>query len=169
VEDAAQALKSAVNTTANSLFPDKMRIRYNGRIGASIRSVAGADLVQGVLGVRFIPAAAPNQELSVDERGSQVSVDDGEDEPSASFVVTVVSGSGLESYPRSRAVSVPIDETSETFEFTLVREQALTGELEVVGTAPAARSVLIDVSQAGRTVQLLELPITEMQGRDSIR
>jgi len=158
VEDAAQALKSAIDTKATGLFADRVRSRYNGKIGASIRSADGAELVQGILGLRFIPSDAA-ESFESGERTVQVLVDDGEDAPSADFVLTVVCGVGLESYPRSRAVNVSTGEASEKFEFTLVRESAEDDASDAQSPDRGARNVLIDISQAGRTIAVMEVPV----------
>jgi hypothetical protein len=158
VEGTAQALKSAIATRTAGLFAVPVRSRYNGKIGASVRGADGADLVQGILGVRFIPGGAA-EKFEPGEQTVQVLVDDGEDAPSADFVVTVVCGPGLDSYPRSRAVSVPVGKASEKFEFTLVREPAEAESADAPSADRGARSALIDVSQAGHTIAVMEVPV----------
>lgn len=157
--DAAETLESAITTTAGTLFSEATRTRYDGRIAASIRSSEGITFVQGILGVRFIPSAT-DQDLDDGEHSAQIRVEDGEEGPWANFVITVVSGSALESFPRSRSVKVPTDQVSDKFEFTIVHEPTteVQGD-QVEATSQLGRSILIDVTQAGRTVQLLEIPM----------
>ncbi len=78
----------------------------------------------------------------------------------ASFVVTVAGSMDLEAFPRRQLVEAPVHGRSELYRFTLVRPERLRTPMEEpeMGAATPIRTVLlVDISMAGRTVQVLEL------------
>ena len=66
-----------------------------------------------------------------------------------------VSEARLTAFPRSTRVLVPLKAPSDGFEFALVEESLQSAEER--GSEAKISSILIDVSQAGRTIQLVEL------------
>lgn len=159
VTDAAAGLQSSLSTLVRTA-KQAQRVRYDGRVLARFRP-AEADMVRGVLEVRFVPHH--RVPISEEEGASaQVLVQEGAVTNRAEFLLTVVAGKHLESLPRSRVVTVPVQSTSESFEFTLVQRMTEYDSREV---KPSIRSnlhefpvnVLLDVSQAGKTVALLEV------------
>jgi hypothetical protein len=101
--------------------------------------------------------------------------EDGLDADEVPFDVAVLTAEGLDAYPRSQAVRVPVDEPSELIEFTVTRDRASANsaqeseigqaEIEISSQPQTSQrtlpdsSILVDVSQASRSLQLLELRV----------
>ncbi|MGW4528806.1 hypothetical protein [Amycolatopsis sp. NPDC004378] len=112
-------------------------------------------------------AASPRPAASTSAR---VTVQGGDDAGAAPFTVTMFS-SDLAIVPVRAEIRAPRDAAAEPIEFTVLR----TSELDAVRSAKSAPEptrknsalILIDLSQAGTTVQLMELDTSVSQlGRD---
>jgi hypothetical protein len=108
-----------------------------------------------VMPLEAIPAAEREVEPQTARR-ARVLLQGGRDAPVVPFAISVISGS-LDVQPTQGILAAPSDGISETLEFTLLKpqstEQAETGPIE-------SAAVLIDVSQAGRTVTLFEMEVS---------
>ncbi|MBO3752517.1 hypothetical protein J5X84_41220 [Streptosporangiaceae bacterium NEAU-GS5] len=149
---AVEVIDTAVNADAASL-----RVRYNGRVAATFKAPPGElELVRGSLVVQFFAGVEGNTHLY----SAQILAEEGAEAPTAIFLVTVVTGSGIDAYPRSRVVEVPTDGPSQPFEFTIIRDTYATTDRDEPRPGALAGSALIDVAQAAHTLQLLEVPLS---------
>jgi hypothetical protein len=128
---------------------------YSGSVLVQIKRQTGINLV-GRLSIAFVPddlrRALSNEVDSV----ARIVVSGGEDRDVVEFVVSVVTQS-IEAYPRRVTVAAPAHKSSEPVEISLLRSaddqsRSLPG------------SVLLDISQAGRTVQIVEIGLGAIEG-----
>jgi hypothetical protein len=101
----------------------------------------------------------PKQEVRVLMQG-------GKDADRVPFAVSVISGA-FDVQPHRLVLAAPSEGTSETLEFTLLNPQPTEGDKDSVtreaqssDSEPSTAAVLIDVSQAGQTIQLLEMEVS---------
>lgn len=117
-------------------------------------------LVIGTITGQLLPRSLVLGEQMPQTDLARLLVQGGEDRPSVDFLITVVGTSHLSAYPRSSLISAPIDDRSDEFEFSLVREDILVeARDERWEVSRASDVILLDVSQGGRTFQLVELPL----------
>ncbi|SKT79080.1 hypothetical protein [Mycobacteroides abscessus] len=153
--------------------------RYSGRVVARLQNAGESGLVAAKLVVAFLPERAYSRGIfrrqgkwavdvdkPVEDRSSpgesrkseigygvgQIIVEDGQKLSRAEFVVTVVPGTGYESLPKSRIVTIPSREPSIDYEFTIVRRSDESRPAHVRGKP----QVVVDVAQRGRTICLLQ-------------
>lgn len=138
---------------------------YDGEIRARLSLYPGASSVIGRLTCQFRSAEATAREdlASSDGTGAIVQIQ-GEELDPVEFVVKamVVSGERVTVFPRVVTVYAPVSGPSEPFEFALVAESPESGGKSTVQADKG--TMLIDVSQAGRTIQIMELDISYRQG-----
>lgn len=135
---------------------------YDGEIRARLSLSPGASSVIGRLMCQFRSAEAAAREDLASSEGTRARVRiQGEELDPVDFVVKamVVSGERVTVFPRVVTVYAPVSGASEPFEFALVTENP-----ESVGKSAGQAdkgTMLVDVSQAGRTIQILELDMSD--------
>lgn len=141
-------------------------INYDGHLFYAAQSEKTNSIIAARLVGHFIPSEhgrPSDRDTDDDWTSAQIIVEDGVDAPVAEFVVSALVDQ-LTPFPRSVAVQCPLDRPSHRFEIALTRMETLTGDRNTStfsGDEGAPRSVpvLIDVSQSGRTLQILEVPV----------
>ncbi len=142
--------------------------QYNGTVRLRFSPEDGDGIVLGSLCIVFVPAARANSD---DDQGwvtGPIRVDEGELADEASFAVSVIVETGLAAFPRSRELTVPVAEVSDMYDFTIVRDVAPTDAEGGSASWPTAPTLLVDIGQAGRTVQLIELPASGKNAPESV-
>jgi uncharacterized protein DUF4231 len=147
---------------------------YDGEIVATLEWSPDASSVIGRLRCHFRSAVgleAAEDRLLPGGEGTRPAIVriQGEDVDPVEFVVKamVVSGGRVTAFPRVVTVYAPVNGRSETFEFALVAEGP---EPDGTATEPAGKgAVLVDISQAGRTIQFLELEMMRERRTSSPR
>ncbi|MER6031682.1 hypothetical protein [Streptomyces sp. NPDC001851] len=127
------------------------RYNYRGRVAIEVKAARGSQLLLGTLVVTFIPEAVSDA-CEYDVSGG-LRVEDGSESEEVPFEISILEGGLLEVYPDSLAVKVPAAKKSQPIEFTVTRpreQQPIPGE-------SSQYALLVDVSQAGRSLQLLEI------------
>ena len=134
-------------------------VNYQGRVYAELNPAHNEQLVRGRLVVWFA-AKGKSQAQEAGRAQDQIAnapiiIEGGSRKASAEFVVTVLGTSTTTPFPRRQLIVAPADAESERYEFTLVQEG--TGDEGGSAGQPPPGPVLIDVSQSGRTVSVLEV------------
>jgi hypothetical protein len=139
-------------------------VNYDGYVWADFALADERGLIVGHLMGQFIPRTLLQDRGYRPDRRPQarVLVQGGEERDAAQFIVSVVGGAQIAGYPRRINVTAPVDRESEVFEFTLVREEIEGARDEKGEATPEPKdlegaAVLVDISQGGRTIQLLEV------------
>jgi hypothetical protein len=142
-------------------------VNYDGYLDISAKPAVEQGLVLGRLQGKFAPRqedkTAPE---AAGEKRSRILIQGGAEQDTVPFVLSIVGNSAVSGYPRRMTVQAPADRSSEVFEFTLVREAEET-EADGDRNAPDQGervTVLLDVSQGGRTIQLVELGLNISAG-----
>ncbi len=134
-------------------------VNYQGRVYAELNPAQNEQLVRGRLVVWFAAKGkSPAQEAGQAQdqiANAPIIIEGGSRKASAEFVVTVLGTSTTTPFPRRQLIVAPADAESERYEFTLVQEG--TGDEGGSAAQQPLGPVLIDVSQSGRTVSVLEV------------
>lgn len=140
---------------------------YEGEIRVLPSMMADASTIVCRLDCRFYAdgsETAGGESDNITTRAS-VRIQGGQETDPVEFSVKVMSVSGerLTAFPRVAQVYAPTNGISEPFEFALAREDTAGGD---AGPAIFTEGVLlVDVSQAGRTIQILEMKVPPRTGQ----
>jgi hypothetical protein len=166
--DRRSLLQAAVADVVGVVSP--VAFKYNGDVLAWFSPAAERGRLAGSLMVAFVPREKKPPKESMNATTGPVRIDEGSSADVVPFEVSVLTPPDFGAYPRSRVLQVPASKPSDQYEFTIVRESGDSAESKPmsqrrsVGRSTAAAvavpTVLLDVSQGGRTVQLLEIPMT---------
>jgi hypothetical protein len=130
----------------------RRRYNYKGRVLLEAKTVRRTGLHLSTLSLTFVPDSVRVDQHA--DTAGPVRVEDGTDAGEVPFEIAILSTGAVDAYPRSLAVKVPADRASDPVEFTLTLPAAGTDS----GAADSpAGTVLVDISQAGRSLQLLEI------------
>lgn len=143
---------------------------YDGEIHAHLSFSPGASSVIGRLACQFHSAEVAAREDLAGSEGTRAIVRiQGEEVDPVEFVVKamVVAGERITVFPRVVTVYVPVSGVSESFEFALVAESPEPADKPAAPDGKGA--MLVDVSQAGRTIQILELEMAAYRRSTSSR
>jgi hypothetical protein len=134
--------------------------RYTGRVLVAVDTTHAQTLVVGSLLVRFVPQGTESPHSTVGSSREWTSgalqISEGATTDFVSFDLSVIPDNALTSVPRAREVTVPASAVSEVYEFTL----ALDSANRTVAADSTPSVVLLSVAQGGRTVQLIEIPVS---------
>lgn len=148
-------LQAALTQIEEEVVGTRKSRRYNGSVHARFQPAAGhRERVLGSLQIVFVPAHV-GREPSEGWLKGPVRIDDGEPAAEVPFEVAVIADTQVVAYPRMREVIAPAAAASDQDEVTLARAEAPSVE----ATVASPSTVLVDIAQAGRTVQLLEIPL----------
>jgi hypothetical protein len=172
------ARPQAIDPAMENRFLPQARTNWSGKVLASARRVDG-DVMVGELKVWFEPKTVhSNKELTSVVAPPEVSstpliIQDGGEGTHAEFVITISGGEEMSVFPRRQVARVPTDTASEEYIFKLLASGGMksreasgstTGETragESAGPVVEAMTrinhpILVDISMAGRTVQVIE-------------
>jgi len=192
-----QTILGAVLQHAHSEITASESHKYNGTIFVQFKTNDSAGRVAGAVTISFVPdELSATHEKPLGAISGPIRVDEGIASDSVPFDVGILAPAGFSAFPRTRSVSIPATQSSDSYSFTLVRDgQAETPDSDaeaapasgsqvagIVSPTPAVgvpvntpllevppkgRSsnpssdvVVIDISQSGRTIQLVEVPMT---------
>lgn len=163
-DDKETLLGTAISEISGRVGPSL--VNYNGRVYARLTSTEDEQLIRGRLVVWFSTKAA----AEIRGANAPIIIEGGSNKPNAEFVVTILGTSATTPFPRRQLALAPTRGESERYEFTLVQDRTEDEGLTVTvdsATEPHSGSnrqpplgpMLIDVSQGGRTVQVLEVSL----------
>ncbi|MDI9978808.1 hypothetical protein [Rhodococcus sp. IEGM 1307] len=164
------ALESRFTTPAST------RTNWSGDVVISADGAKG-DVVVGEIRVRFEPKLLPKPGYNGPRREAReksavalsrtpLRIEDGNDGTHAEFVITVSGGSGRSAFPRRQVARVPTDKVSPEYLFKLItddmdRDAPRHGEEQIEERSiNTSGPILVDISMAGRTVQVVETHLT---------
>ena len=137
---------------------------YEGGIHVRLSIIPGASSIVGRLICQFSSSGVANDGLPDGIRAeANVRIQGDEIDP-VEFSVKVLSVSGrrLTAFPRVARVHAPVSGVSEPFEFALVAEEVQANDQ--ISVTSDKDALLVDISQAGRTVQIIEIAVPPTQG-----
>ena len=158
-DDKETLLGTAISEISGRTVPSV--VNYRGKVFATLRPADNEQLVRGRLVVWFSAKPEPPQPAS-DAKASDAQVasapiiiEGGSRKARAEFAVTALGTGTTTAFPRRQLAVAPTDAESERYEFTLVQEGIPDG-IDAPSQPPLG-PMLIDVSQSGRTVMVLEV------------
>jgi hypothetical protein len=163
-EDKETLLGTAISEISGRVGPSV--VNYRGKVCATLTPATNEQLVRGRLEVWFSTKSEPTQPAphakasDAKASGAQVAsapiiIEGGSRKARAEFAVTVLGTSTTTAFPRRQLAVAPTDGESEKYEFTLVQEGP--GDAGDASRLPPLGPMLIDVSQSGRTIMVLEV------------
>jgi hypothetical protein len=158
-DDKETLLGTAISEISGRTVPSV--VNYQGTVFATLEPADNKQLVRGRLVVWFSAkpeppdAASDTKAPDAQVASAPIIIEGGSRKARAEFAVTALGTSTTTAFPRRQLVVVPTDAESERYEFTLVQDGTLDGTDPP--TLPPLGPVLIDVSQSGRTVMVLEV------------
>lgn len=153
------AVVTALGQLDEQLFGRPLQ-NYDGFLAATWHAPEPDSSLGGKVRVRFVPRVGPGEDLpdhSLNDESAtvrahaRVLVQGGADVEEAVFSLSVMHR-GLEAYPRRVLVHAPVGELSEQIEFTTMAAETSADADEGVPDV-----ALVEVSQEGQTIQLVEL------------
>jgi hypothetical protein len=152
---------SMVTGDPDALGHRPARVNYRGTVGALLHPLAGSGFLLGRLEIRFWPQGVEGPPITT---SGPVSVQDGTDAEHATFELTLLVDGRIDVYPRTQTARVPVRHMSEAFTFTLTRGQPDAALLPSEASRQGASAVLLDISQGGRSLQVLEINQLPVRG-----
>ena len=158
-EDKETLLGTAISEISGRVGPSV--VNYQGKVFATLKPTDNEHLVRGRLTVWFSAKPEPTQSVpdakasDAQAASAPIIIEGGSRKARTEFAVTVLGTGAITAFPRRQLAVAPTDDESEKYEFTLVQEGS--GEASDAPSLPPLGPVLIDVSQNGRTVQVLEV------------
>lgn len=158
-DDKETLLGTAISEISGRTVPSV--VNYRGKVFATLAPADNEQLVRGRLVVWFSAkpeAAQPASDAKASDAqvaSAPIIIEGGSRKARAEFAVTVLGTSTTTAFPRRQLAVAPTDAESERYEFTLVHEGTPDGT--DVPRQPPLGPMLIDVSQSGRTVMVLEV------------